>query len=117
MSFQVLLRPEAEAEIGDAATWYEEQKPGLGREFIEAIFQRSMGYPSTPCLPLPVTGVETSDGFFQAGFPIASSTRWQMKLFWLFACSTQPGTTDIGARDCQATVFNRGNCPPGSGAR
>jgi plasmid stabilization system protein ParE len=38
MSFRVLLRPEAEADIGDAATWYEEQKAGLGREFVEAVF-------------------------------------------------------------------------------
>jgi toxin ParE1/3/4 len=38
MSFRVLLRPEAEADIGDAATWYEEQKAGLGREFVETIF-------------------------------------------------------------------------------
>jgi len=38
MSFQVLLRPEAEADIGDAATWYEEQTTGLGREFVESIF-------------------------------------------------------------------------------
>jgi len=37
MSFQVLLRPEAEADIGDAATWYKEQKSRLGREFVEAI--------------------------------------------------------------------------------
>ena len=38
MSFPVLLRPEAEADIADGATWYEDQKAGLGREFVEAIF-------------------------------------------------------------------------------
>jgi len=39
MSFRVLLRPEAEADIGDAATWYEEQKADLGIEFVEAVFR------------------------------------------------------------------------------
>ncbi len=37
MSFRVLFRPEAEADIGDAATWYEEQKSGLGSEFAKAV--------------------------------------------------------------------------------
>ena len=38
MSFRVLLRPEAEGDIADGATWYEDQGAGLGREFVEAIF-------------------------------------------------------------------------------
>jgi plasmid stabilization system protein ParE len=39
LSFRVFLRPDAEDDIGAAATWYEEQKPGLGREFVEAVFR------------------------------------------------------------------------------
>jgi len=39
MSFRVFLRPEAEADLGEAAAWYEEQKAGLDREFVEAIFR------------------------------------------------------------------------------
>jgi len=38
MSFRLLLRPEAEADIGGGATWYEEQRAGLGHEFVEAVF-------------------------------------------------------------------------------
>ena len=29
-----VLTPEAEADLGDAFAWYEEQVPGLGREFV-----------------------------------------------------------------------------------
>ena len=38
MSFRVLFRPEAEVDIADSTTWYEDQRAGLGREFVEAIF-------------------------------------------------------------------------------
>lgn len=37
MSHRLIVRPEAEAEIAAAFRWYEEQHPGLGREFIEVI--------------------------------------------------------------------------------
>jgi plasmid stabilization system protein ParE len=38
MSFRVLFRPEAEADVADGATWYEDQRAGLGSEFVEAVF-------------------------------------------------------------------------------
>ena len=50
MSFRVLLRPEAEADIGAAATWYEEQKTGLGCEFVEALFQAVDALSANPLL-------------------------------------------------------------------
>ena len=50
MSFRVLLRPEVEADIGDAATWYEEQKEGLGREFVEAVFHAVDALSGNPLL-------------------------------------------------------------------
>jgi plasmid stabilization system protein ParE len=31
------FRPQAEAEIDEAATWYEEQAPGLGTTFLTAV--------------------------------------------------------------------------------
>jgi hypothetical protein len=37
------VRPEAEVDAFEAALWYERERPGLGREFLEAIravFQR-----------------------------------------------------------------------------
>ena len=53
MSFRVLLRPEAETEIGDAATWYEEQKAGLGNEFVDAVFHAVDGLSANPPAHLP----------------------------------------------------------------
>jgi hypothetical protein len=69
MSFRVLLRPEAEVDISDAATWYENQRGGLGGEFLEAVFQRLTGSPPTLCSPPVAIGAETSGGFFRSNFP------------------------------------------------
>jgi len=35
--FQVIVRDEAEADITDAAIWYEQQQAGLGGEFLDEI--------------------------------------------------------------------------------
>lgn len=37
MSLRVVLLPEAEEDIDEAAKWYEEQRPGLGLEFIAVV--------------------------------------------------------------------------------
>jgi plasmid stabilization system protein ParE len=37
MSFRVVLRPDAEADLHHAATWYEAQTVGLGCQFVEAV--------------------------------------------------------------------------------
>jgi plasmid stabilization system protein ParE len=35
VTVDVRLRPEAEQDLADAARWYEEQRPGLGQEFLD----------------------------------------------------------------------------------
>ena len=35
MSQTVYLRPEAEEDLEDAATWYESQREGLGQDFLD----------------------------------------------------------------------------------
>ena len=35
MTLEVRLRPEAELDLADAALWYEEQRPGLGHQFLD----------------------------------------------------------------------------------
>jgi toxin ParE1/3/4 len=43
MSLPVVLRPEAQAEFDAAFDWYEQQRPGLGVDFVEqvqAVFDR-----------------------------------------------------------------------------
>ena len=37
MSLKVHLRPEAEADLEDAATWYERQREGLGQDFLDDV--------------------------------------------------------------------------------
>lgn len=39
MSLDVRLRPEAERDLSDAARWYEEQRPGLGHEFLDEVLE------------------------------------------------------------------------------
>ena len=50
MSFRVVLRPEAESDISEATTWYENQRPGLGEEFTEAVFQAVDALADNPLL-------------------------------------------------------------------
>jgi len=37
MSASFLVRPEAESDLAEAQTWYDEQRVGLGDEFITAV--------------------------------------------------------------------------------
>ncbi len=37
MSLRVHLRPEAEADVEEAAAWYEKQREGLGNEFLDEV--------------------------------------------------------------------------------
>jgi hypothetical protein len=34
--YRVVIQPVAKAEVAEAATWYEQQEHGLGREFLRA---------------------------------------------------------------------------------
>jgi plasmid stabilization system protein ParE len=40
VSWQVWVRPEAELDLYRAAVWYEAQRTGLGREFLESVRTR-----------------------------------------------------------------------------
>ena len=53
MSLQIVIRPEAEAEMGEAFDWYEEQVLGLGSDFLlsidailNSIIRNPRGYPT-----------------------------------------------------------------------
>jgi len=48
MSLPVLFHPQVQAEIDDAYRWYEQQRAGLGDDFlaaVEAMFQRISNMP------------------------------------------------------------------------
>lgn len=36
MNYQLIVKPEAELDLQEAAVWYEDQKPGLGLRFLYA---------------------------------------------------------------------------------
>jgi toxin ParE1/3/4 len=37
MSYRLVIRPTAEADISDAALWYQKQEEGLGSDFLAAV--------------------------------------------------------------------------------
>ena len=39
MSWLLEFRPEVDADVGEAAGWYESREPGLGRAFVEEIVE------------------------------------------------------------------------------
>ena len=43
MKYRLEFRPEASADVAEAFSWYEQQRPGLGAEF-EAQLDRALGY-------------------------------------------------------------------------
>ena len=48
--YRLVIRPEAEAEIAEAAQWYEAQERGLGREFLRAVRAATAGVRCNPLL-------------------------------------------------------------------
>ncbi len=48
MSFPLVFHPDVQAEVDDAYQWYEQQRAGLGDEFLEAletVYQRLQATP------------------------------------------------------------------------
>ncbi|WP_368428830.1 type II toxin-antitoxin system RelE/ParE family toxin [Sulfuricaulis sp.] len=50
MTLEVRLRPEAEQDLADAATWYEEQRQGLGHEFLDEVLTMLTSIAETPLM-------------------------------------------------------------------
>src|SRR5215210_3529509 len=59
---RVIIRPEAEVDISDAAVWYENQQPGLGEDFLSQIELAIAGAAENPLslsVPPPKAGGST----------------------------------------------------------
>lgn len=57
MKLRLIVRAGAEAELAEAAEWYEQRRPGLGGDFIEAVQQAIDAIASAPgSYPLWKTG-------------------------------------------------------------
>lgn len=50
MTLEVRLRPEAEQDLADAAAWYEEQRQGLGHEFLDEVLTMLSSIAETPLM-------------------------------------------------------------------
>ncbi len=48
MTLEVRVRPEAEEDIADAATWYEDQLPGLGQDFLDQVLEKLLSIAKQP---------------------------------------------------------------------
>lgn len=48
MTFEVRLRPEAEQDLAEAATWYEGRRPGLGHDFLDEVVTTLSNIAETP---------------------------------------------------------------------
>ena len=48
MNRTLIVRPEAEEDVRLAKRWYEEQRPGLGDEFLECVDEVIIGLSSLP---------------------------------------------------------------------
>lgn len=48
MTLEVRFRPEAEQDLSDAAVWYEEQRSGLGDQFLDEVLAVVSSVAETP---------------------------------------------------------------------
>lgn len=48
MSFRLVVRPEVDADLREAETWYERQRPGLGADFLGVVRKAMAGLPDNP---------------------------------------------------------------------
>ena len=48
MTLEVRFRPEAEQDLSDAAVWYEEQRSGLGEQFLDEVLAVVSSVAETP---------------------------------------------------------------------
>ena len=48
MLYRLVVRPEVEADLLEAESWYDQQQPGLGREFLRSARERMSSLPRNP---------------------------------------------------------------------
>ena len=57
MTLPVWISEEADAEVAEAARWYETHRPGLGTELLDAVDAAVARIAETPRMGSPVPGV------------------------------------------------------------
>jgi plasmid stabilization system protein ParE len=56
VTYRLIIRPEADAEVDEAARWYEERRQGLGEEFLDTFLEVTANVKRNPYLYAPVLG-------------------------------------------------------------
>ena len=56
MTYRLVIRPEADAELEEAARWYEERSQGLGGEFLALFAKVTDSIRQRPFLFAPILG-------------------------------------------------------------
>lgn len=51
MKWRVVIRPEVEQDVAEAAKWYEERQTGLGAQFVEEVIRVWDSLSENPLLP------------------------------------------------------------------
>ena len=50
MKYRLVVRPEVDADLLEAEKWYDQQQPGLGREFLQSARETMARLPRNPLL-------------------------------------------------------------------
>jgi toxin ParE1/3/4 len=50
VKFRLVVRPEVDADLLEAETWYEQQQAGLGRNFLRTVRKKLAALPRNPFL-------------------------------------------------------------------
>jgi plasmid stabilization system protein ParE len=56
VTYRLVIRPEADAEVAEAARWYEERSRGLGEAFLDTFLEVTANVKRSPYLYAPILG-------------------------------------------------------------
>jgi hypothetical protein len=83
MSWRVIVRPEIEQDLTEAANWYDSREEGLGDRFIAEVMEVVEALERNPCSKAAATRERVFAGVTHNIFPIASSMRlWTKTSAW-----------------------------------
>lgn len=74
MNRRLIIRPEAESDLADAAIWYESHEPDLGSKFISEIYSAIARALRSPESLRVFAEIQKSVAFSLDDFPIAFSS-------------------------------------------
>ena len=98
MNWRVVVRPDAEDDVVEAATWYESRSEGLGVRFSEEVIAVFEALAISRCCTAAGVPARIFAGDILKAFHIESSTKLSKtkRLLLLGLCFTLPDTTESG---------------------